>query len=187
MNVAVLIPGRVLGQLVERQVDLHRSAARAVALDVTHHLVGQVIASHQVEVGRLRVGIGNHTLGPNRRAVVELDPNRSSLRVDGDAGDVLTCADLGARLPRGLGDGGADATHSPFHPAPSSEMPVDLTDPMVHEDVRGSGRHRPAPSSDDRLRGHRALDALVFEPFVEEVRRAHREQAHQLVDVATGE
>ena len=66
-------------------------------------------------------------------------------------------------------------------------MAVDLADPVVHQDVRRAGRHRATPPADDGLRCQRPLDAWIVEPLVQQIRGAHREQPHHLVDVAAAE
>ena len=85
----------------------------------------------------------------------------------------------------GSGHRGRDPAHAALDPSPRAGVTVHLADPVVHQHVGRARRHRPAPRADDRLRRERALDAFVLEPLVEEVRRAHREQTHGLVEIAT--
>ncbi len=119
-------------------------------------------------------------------AVGQLDAGGAALGVDRDTSHRGFGPDLGTGGAGRGGDGVGHAAHAALDPAPRPEVAVDLADPMMHEHVRRTRGHRPAPRPDDRLGGQGPFHSLVHEPLVQEVGGAHREQPNEVVDVAPG-
>src|SRR6266576_1954270 len=78
MDRALLIPGRERGESGQRHVDLHRAAAGPDALDVVDHVGREMLPSDEVQVRRLRMGARHDLRGPDHRAVLELDADRTT-------------------------------------------------------------------------------------------------------------
>src|SRR5438132_13114686 len=67
--------------------------------------------------------------------------------------------------------------------APRTEHAVELAHVVVQEHVRGARRARTEQRADDAARRLGAFQRLALEPFVEVIRRAHREELPQRVQV----
>ena len=143
-----------------------------------------MLPADEVQVRRRGMGTRHDLFRPQHGAVLELDADRTTRRADHDAGGARVGADLRTRRTRRPRERLGDAAHAAVHPAPRAEMTVDLTDPMVHQDVGGSRGHRSPPRTDDSLRRQGAFDPRILEPLIEEIGGAHGEQPDQLVDVS---
>ena len=117
------------------------------------------------------------------RAILQLDAVRASV-ADVDPFHRCVQPDLGPGGRRGIGHGPADGTHPSVDPAPRALVSFHGAHPVMQQHVGAAGAHRSAPRADDRLRCERALDAIVLEPFIQEVGSAHREQPHDLSRIA---
>ena len=175
--------GREIRELREREVDLRGRAAVPEVLQIRHDLRGQVLPADQREQGRPRVRPRDDSARPEPRAVHQRHAGRPPIR------DVYAChlgfgADIYTCGTRGLCDGLRDAP--PFRPArsPTPCHAVGVAHPVVEQHVGGAGAHRPAPHADDAPRREGALDPLVHEEQLQEVRARHGHQVHEPREVS---
>ena len=81
-----------------------------------------------------------------------------------------------------------DAVHRPAaHEAPQSAMAVYAAHAVVHQDVGRARGTRPAVGPNHAIGGECHLDLFAFEPLVEQVGGALREDFHQAHHVALRE
>ena len=126
--------------------------------------------------------IGARISSPSARVTPTTRPSRTSIEATGAPVRISAPAASAERAIAWL-----IAPMPPDHLAPAARDPVDLAERVVEQVVGGARRARAGPDADHAGRGDRALEPLVLEPVVEQVGDRHREDADQVVDVATAE
>ncbi len=150
--------GGEVGQLGQRQVDLHDAAAGLPVLDVGDEVVGQLGARNLVEERDLRVQRGDHQRRVDLLAVLE-DRAVHPAAADDEPRDPCVGADLGAEAAGRPGDRLGDRAHAAFGVAPAAELAVaDVADRVVRHHVGGAGLVRAGPGADHAVDRERAFD-----------------------------
>ena len=183
-HVAVLVGDALVARWLRQDpVDLHRPAARLVALQVPDDLVGEVLGAGELEHGRLRVRPRHDDRRPQLLPGLQCHPERAPVahvdRAHGGAGAHDRAERLGAARDRHR-----DRAHAALHVPPQPRDAVDLAQRVVEQVVRGARRARPRPHPDHPGRRGRALEEVVLEPVVEQVAHRHRHHAVEVVHVA---
>ena len=80
---------------------------------------------------------------------------------------------------RRIGDGIRNRAHAAAHEAPQSAMAAHAAHAVVQQDVGGAGRARTAVGADHAVGGERDLDLFGFEPLVQKIGGALREDLDQ--------
>ena len=188
---AVLRPGRPgsarkFGQAVERQVDFAGGAFAAIVADGLGEICGQLARVDQVQERDLRGQVAGDDRGFDFFAVSSTTPRArpfsTRMLLDRRVG-----SDLGAAAGGRFRDGVRDRAHAAAHESPQPALAADAAHDVMQQDVGGAGRARSAVRADDAVGGERDFDFVRFEPFVEEIGRALREDFHQTDDFFRGE
>ena len=166
-------------QLGERDVDAEGSRAAAVGAHAFDDLGWQGSGIEQVEVQELRVDAGGDGAGADLRAVGEHDAAYASAAYV-DLAHFAVGAQLDAEPACLRCDGVADGAHAAHRMAPHPALAVDLAELVVQQHVAGAGVIRAGVIADDGVEAVGGLDAFGFEPVIEQVRGALREQRQQV-------
>ena len=176
-----------VGQLADRDVDLDDAAPRLPALDVPHEVGGQLVTVDHLEERDLRMDAGDQHGRAQLVAVVEDDTDRAPIP-DEDLLDSGSRTDLATERLGGRADRGADATHPALLEPPGPEVPVaDIPDRVMQHHVGGARLVGPGPGPDHAVHREHALDRVGFEPVVEQIADAHREQPGHVTDAPLAE
>ena len=150
-------PGAELRQLVDRDVDLHRAAARLPLRDRGDEVVGELGSVDLVEERDLRMRRGDDDVGAQLFARVEHDTARASV-LHIDARDARVGAHRRAERLGRVAQRARHAAHAAAREAPVAHLAVaDVTDLVMRHHVRGARRTRPGPRADDAAHREHAL------------------------------
>ena len=170
----------------ERQVHLERRAFGAKTADGFAKFGIELAFFDQPQKRDMRIEVGGHDGRIDFFAVFEdhaahasaTRHNALNRRVDADLGAVAACR---------LGDGFGDGSHAAAHESPKTALAANAAHAVMQKDVRGAGRTRTAICADDAVGGQRNLDFGRFEPFVEEIGGALREDFDQANNFAAAQ
>ena len=168
--------GREVGQLAEREVDLHHAAARLESLDVGDEVLGQLGARNMFEESSFRMQRGDHQRCGDLLTGVE-DGTAHLAAADEEPSHPGVGPDLGAEAARRLRNRLGHAAHTALGISPAAELAVaHITDRMVGHHVGGAGFVGSRPRPDHTVDGESSLDLRRFEPVIEQVGDAHGQQ-----------
>ena len=175
--------GGELGESVERQVDL---AAGAFDAEVADRLRRSPRAGRAASSRRRKVSLGSRLeatvvasiSSPPSSATPWARPSRTRILATGALVRISTPLARAAD-----GDGLRDGAHAAAHEAPQAAVSGDAAHAVVQQDVGRARRARAAVGADHAVGGERDFDLLGFEPLVEELGGALREDLDQGDDV----
>src|ERR1700743_1662627 len=107
--------------------------------------------------------------------------------MDQHATDGRFKANLRAVTARRCGDGFGNLAHAAFDKAPKAALPRNSTHAMVHQDVSGARGPRASVGSDHAIGGEGDLYFRRFEPLVQKIGGALREDLDEAGNLARAE
>ena len=137
----------VLRQAVAGEVDLHHRRGDLDVLDVLRVLIRQVLLSHQLEIGPLRVGVGEDDAGVELLAVLGHRAGGAPA-LDADVVDLLAGADIDAEPLRHPLQRLGEAPHRPPQIGPLAALAGGHPHGVVELDVTRAGVARTAEGAD---------------------------------------
>ena len=174
---------RVLGQPIQREVDLGRHAPELEAPDVLDQVVGQLARLDQFEEGAARVQGAHDHAGVKLGAVRKGHAGGSTVLRD-DALDRRLQADLGAERLRRARQHLGELAVAALVEGPGAGLAVVLAKRVEEQHEAGPLRARPHLRPDDARAREVPLEQLRLEVVVQEVRGAAGEQADGVVQRA---
>ena len=169
-------------RLREGEVRFARGALDLEVLDTADEVGGEVGSFQKFQERPLRVGSGRDDLRLDPFATSELDAHGPSILHE-DLPDLRVHPDLGSVGTGGARDRFTDHSHAAADVPPGTVGAVDLSHVVMHEHVRGAGRAGAQERPDDPARAEPRLQGVRLEPLVQVVRRAHRHQPCERVQL----
>ena len=172
--------GDEVGELRERDVDLHHAAAAPPRLEVAHEVARELRSIDLTQERDLRVR-GRDDRGRVQLLAAAQDDAAHEAVGDGDLLDGRARAHFAAESHRGAPDGLGDRPHATHRIAPRAEVSVaDVADRVVGHDVGRARLVGAGPGADDPVDREHALQLGALEPAVEEIADARRHEAGRL-------
>ena len=172
-------------ELVHRHVDLHDPRPRLPPLDVEDELCGELLAFEQPEERDLGMDAADHDRRTELFAGRERDTDGASV-VDEDPVDPGVRPDLAAERDSRGPDRIGDRPHPALRVSPVDGVAgaSDAPDRVVQQDVGAPGLVGARPLPDQPVDHHDRLHLIRFEPAIEQLREAHREQPGRVGDAS---